>query len=180
MRNLSDADLKKVATFIDWISKSVSYTHLVIIGHSQFEKIPISAERQERQLREQIDEIENALAELKFQRGENFTIKQMEKTRKSLETRLEKLLANDRKDDVVTFEQLGVDRLYVDESLSLIHISSEYWADYKKPILDIVANSFLEEYDEYNIEVAFKTAVANSVSYACLLYTSEIQSGGTS
>jgi len=88
----------------------------VIIGHSQFEKIPISAERQERQLREQIDEIENALAELKFQRGENFTIKQMEKTRKSLETRLEKLLANDRKDDVITFEQLGVDRLYVDES----------------------------------------------------------------
>ena len=88
----------------------------VIIGHSQFEKIPLSPERQERQLREQIDEIENAIAELKYQRGENFTIKQMEKTRKSLETRLEKLLATDRKDDVVTFEQLGVDRLYVDES----------------------------------------------------------------
>ena len=75
----------------------------VIIGHSQFEKIPLSPERQERQLREQIDEIENAIAELKYQRGENFTIKQMEKTRKSLETRLEKLLATDRKDDVVTF-----------------------------------------------------------------------------
>ena len=80
----------------------------VIIGHSQFEKIPLSAERQERQLREQIDEIEGAIAELKWQRGENFTIKQMEKTRKSLEARLDKLLAADKKDDVITFEQLGV------------------------------------------------------------------------
>ena len=88
----------------------------VIIGHSQFEKIPLSAERQERQLREQIDEIESAIAELKQQRGESFSIKQMEKTRKSLQARLDKLLANDRKDDVVTFEQLGVDRLFVDES----------------------------------------------------------------
>lgn len=88
----------------------------VIIGHSQFEKIPLSAERQERQLRDQIDEIEANLAELKYQRGENFTIKQMEKTRKSLEARLDKLLNSDRKDDVVTFEQLGVDRLFVDES----------------------------------------------------------------
>ena len=88
----------------------------VIIGHSQFEKIPLSAERQERQLQEQIDEIEGAIAELKYQRGENFTIKQMEKTRKSLEARLDKLLATDRKDDVITFEQLGVDRLFVDES----------------------------------------------------------------
>lgn len=90
----------------------------VIIGHSQFEKIPISAERQEKLLREQIDEIENALAEMKYQRGENFSIKQMEKTRKSLQTRLDKLLANDKKDDVITFEQLGVDRLFVDESHS--------------------------------------------------------------
>ena len=88
----------------------------VIIGHSQFEKIPLSAERQERQLQEQIDEIEGAIAELKYQRGENFTIKQMEKTRKSLEARLDKLLVADRKDDVITFEQLGVDRLFVDES----------------------------------------------------------------
>ena len=88
----------------------------VIIGHSQFEKIPLSPERQERQLREQIDEIEGAIAELKYQNGENFTIKQMEKTRKSLQTRLDKLLSTDRKDDVVTFEQLGVDRLFVDES----------------------------------------------------------------
>ena len=90
----------------------------VIIGHSQFEKIPISAERQEKLLREQIEEIENALAEMKYQRGENFSIKQMEKTRKSLQTRLDKLLANDKKDDVITFEQLGVDRLFVDESHS--------------------------------------------------------------
>ena len=90
----------------------------VIIGHSQFEKIPVSAERQEKLLREQIEEIENALAEMKYQRGENFSIKQMEKTRKSLQTRLDKLLANDKKDDVITFEQLGVDRLFVDESHS--------------------------------------------------------------
>ncbi len=88
----------------------------VIIGHSQFERIPISAERQEKLLREQIDDIENALNEMKYQRGENFSIKQMEKTRKSLQTRLDKLLASDRKDDVITFEQLGVDRLFVDES----------------------------------------------------------------
>lgn len=88
----------------------------VIIGHSQFERIPISAQRQEKLLREQIQDIENALEELKYSRGENFTIKQMEKTRKSLEARLDKLLANDKKDDVITFEQLGVDRLFVDES----------------------------------------------------------------
>lgn len=88
----------------------------VIIGHSQFEKIPISAERQERLLREQIDEITNALSEIKFQRSDSFTIKQIEKTRKSLQTRLDKLLGADRKDDVITFEQLGVDRLFVDES----------------------------------------------------------------
>ena len=88
----------------------------VIIGHSQFEKIPISAERQERLLQEQIDDVTEALDELKRSRGENFTIKQMEKTRKSLQARLDKLLATDRKDDVITFEQLGVDRLFVDES----------------------------------------------------------------
>lgn len=88
----------------------------VIIGHSQFERIPISAERQEKLLREQIDDIENALNEMKYQRGENFSIKQMEKTRKSLQARLDKLLATDKKDGVITFEQLGVDRLFVDES----------------------------------------------------------------
>ncbi|MCD8013472.1 MAG: SNF2-related protein [Lachnospiraceae bacterium] len=88
----------------------------VIIGHSQFEKIPISAERQERQLREQIEDIEDAIAELKYSRGENFTIKQMEKSRKSLQARLNKLTSTERKDDVITFEQLGVDRLFVDES----------------------------------------------------------------
>ena len=88
----------------------------VIIGHSQFEKIPLSPERQERQLREQINEIEDAIADLKYQRGENFTIKQMEKTRKSLQARLDKLTSTERKDDVITFEQLGVDRLFVDES----------------------------------------------------------------
>ncbi len=90
----------------------------VIIGHSQFERIPVSAERQERILNAQIEEIENAIAEMKYQRGENFSIKQMEKTRKSLQSRLEKLKATERKDDVITFEQLGVDRLFVDEAHS--------------------------------------------------------------
>ena len=88
----------------------------VIIGHSQFEKIPISAERQERLLQEQIDEVTDALEELKYSRGENFTVKQMEKTRKSLQARLDKLAASEKKDDVITFEQLGIDRLFVDES----------------------------------------------------------------
>ena len=90
----------------------------VIIGHSQFEKIPISPERQERMLQAQIDDIEEAISEMKYQRGENFTIKQMEKTRKTLQARLDKLQGNDRKDDVVTFEQLGIDRLFVDEAHS--------------------------------------------------------------
>ena len=88
----------------------------VIMGHSQFEKIPISRERQERLLQRQIDEIEDALAAMKTSQGETFSIKQMEKTRKSLQARLEKLTDTARKDDVVTFEQLGVDRLFVDES----------------------------------------------------------------
>ena len=90
----------------------------VIIGHSQFEKIPLSFERQERIIQEQIDEIQAAITEMKYRVGERFTIKQMEKTRKNLEQKLEKLKATERKDDVVTFEQLGVDRLFVDESHS--------------------------------------------------------------
>ena len=88
----------------------------IIIGHSQFERIPISKERQARILEEQIDEIEAGLSELQHSRGESFTIKQMEKTRKSLQAKLEKLMAEERKDDVIDFEQLGVDRLFVDES----------------------------------------------------------------
>ena len=88
----------------------------VIIGHSQFEKIPLSAERQARIIEDQIEEIEKAIAEAKEQSGEHFTVKQMEKTRKTLEVKLKKLQSTDRKDDVVTFEQLGVDRLFVDES----------------------------------------------------------------
>ena len=88
----------------------------VIIGHSQFEKIPLSAERQERLIQEQMDEIEEAIEEAKAQVGEHFTVKQLEKLRKSLKQKLEKLQGVDRKDDVVTFEQLGVDRLFVDES----------------------------------------------------------------
>ena len=88
----------------------------VIIGHSQFERIPLSFERQERIIQEQIDETLAAINELKAHAGENFSIKQMEKTRKTLETKLEKLRSDERKDDVITFEQLGVDMLFVDES----------------------------------------------------------------
>lgn len=88
----------------------------VIIGHSQFERIPLSLERQERLLREQIGDIEEAIAELKRKSGDSFSIKQMEKTRKTLQAKLEKLLSVEGKDDVITFEQLGVDRLFVDES----------------------------------------------------------------
>ena len=90
----------------------------VIIGHSQFEKIPLSFERQERIIQEQIDEIQGGIAELKHSSGEKFTVKQMEKSRKQLEMKLEKLRAAERKDDVITFEELGVDRLFVDESHS--------------------------------------------------------------
>lgn len=90
----------------------------VIIGHSQFERIPVSKERQERLLQEQIWEIEDGIAELKASRAERFTIKELERTKKNLEAKLQKLHDAARKDDVVTFEQLGVDRLYVDEAHS--------------------------------------------------------------
>lgn len=88
----------------------------VIIGHSQFEKIPLSRERQENLIERQIDEIEMAIEQAKAENGERYTIKQMEKTKKSLTARMERLHDSSRKDDVVTFEQLGVDRLFVDES----------------------------------------------------------------
>ena len=88
----------------------------IIMGHSQFEKIPVSLERQKRLIQEQIWEIENGLEELKDSGAEQFTIKQLERTKKGLEARLKRLNDNSRKDDVVTFEQLGVDRLFVDEA----------------------------------------------------------------
>ena len=88
----------------------------IIIGHSQFERIPVSMERQERLLREQIEEVTEGIEELKSSRVERFTIKSMERTKKGLETKLKKLLESGRKDDVVTFEELGVDRLFVDEA----------------------------------------------------------------
>ncbi len=88
----------------------------IIMGHSQFEKIPISYERQERLLQEQLDEIEMGLEELKRAKAERFTVKSMERTKKSLEAKLEKLQDTGRKDDVITFEELGIDRLFVDES----------------------------------------------------------------
>ena len=88
----------------------------VIIGHSQFEKIPISRERQERLLQDQIAEITEGIEEVKSSGGEQFTVKQLERTKKGLQARLSKLQAEERKDDVVTFEQLGVDRMFVDEA----------------------------------------------------------------
>lgn len=88
----------------------------IIIGHSQFEKIPMSIERQRALLEQQIDEITDGIAELKENRGDNFSIKQLEKTRKSIKVKLQKLNDQTRKDDVVTFEELGVDRLFIDES----------------------------------------------------------------
>ena len=88
----------------------------IIIGHSQFEKIPMSVERQRIILEQQIDEITDGIRELKENRGENFSIKQLEKSRKSLKVKLQKLNDQSRKDDVVTFEELGVDRLFIDES----------------------------------------------------------------
>lgn len=88
----------------------------IIIGHSQFEKIPMSIERQRALLEQQIDEITDGIAEMKENRGDNFSIKQLEKTRKSIKVKLQKLNDQTRKDDVVTFEELGVDRLFIDES----------------------------------------------------------------
>ena len=88
----------------------------VIIGHSQFEKIPLSVERQERMLKMEIDEIIEGIAEAKKIQGSRFTVKQMERAKKSLETRLKRLHDQSRKDDMITFEELGVDRLFVDEA----------------------------------------------------------------
>ena len=88
----------------------------MIIGHSQFEKVPLSRERQIAIIERQMDEITLAIEQAKADNGERYTIKQMEKTRKTLQTRLDKLNDSSRKDNVVTFEQLGVDRLFVDES----------------------------------------------------------------
>ena len=88
----------------------------VIIGHSQFEKIPVSMERQQRLLAEQIFEVEEGLRELKSQRAERFTIKSLERTKRGLEAKLKKLQDSSRKDDVVTFEELGVDRIFIDEA----------------------------------------------------------------
>lgn len=88
----------------------------VIIGHSQFEKIPLSVDRQRLMLQQQIDEITDGIAQMKYNRGERFTVKQLEKTKKSLQTKLDKLNDQSRKDDVITFEELGVDRLFVDEA----------------------------------------------------------------
>ncbi len=87
----------------------------IIIGHSQFEKISISRERQERLLQEQLDEIMEGIEELKYRHGERFSVKALERSRKQLEIKLQKLQAEEKKDDVITFEQLGVDRLFVDE-----------------------------------------------------------------
>ena len=88
----------------------------IIIGHSQFEKIPMSVERQQAILNQQLEEIMNGISELKRNRGENFSIKQLGKAKKTVKQKLEKLNDQTRKDDIVTFEELGVDRLFVDEA----------------------------------------------------------------
>ena len=88
----------------------------IIIGHSQFEKIPMSVERQKTLLMQQLRDTVNGIAEAKAKDAERFTVKQMERTRKSIQVKLDKLNKQDRKDDVVTFEELGVDRMFVDEA----------------------------------------------------------------
>ena len=88
----------------------------VIIGHSQFERIPMSVERQKQLIDQQIDQILKSIEDAKRDKAENFTIKQMEKAKKQLEVKLEKLNNTSRKDDVITFEQLGIDKLFVDEA----------------------------------------------------------------
>ena len=89
---------------------------LIVIGHSQFEKVPMSIERQQTILQSQLDEIIEGISELKYQRGQNFTVKQLEKAKKSIQAKLDKLNDQSRKDDIVTFEELGVDRLFIDEA----------------------------------------------------------------
>ena len=89
---------------------------LIVIGHSQFEKVPMSIERQQTILQRQLDEIMEGISELKYQRGQNFTVKQLEKAKKSIQAKLDKLNDQSRKDDIVTFEELGVDRLFIDEA----------------------------------------------------------------
>lgn len=96
----------------------------VIIGHSQLEKIPMSAERQKRILEEQLEEVLNGIADLKANDGERFSIKQMERTKKGLEVKLKQLNDQSRKDDVITFEELGVDRLFVDEAHSFKNLAA--------------------------------------------------------
>ena len=88
----------------------------VIIGHSQFEKIPMSLERQRAILQQQLDEVLDGISELKKNRGDNFSIKQLERTKKTVKQKLDKLNDQSRKDDVVTFEELGVDRIFIDEA----------------------------------------------------------------
>ena len=88
----------------------------IIIGHSQFEKIPMSIERQQMILMQQMDEITEGIADLKRNRGDRFSVKQLEKTKRSLKLKLDKLNDQSRKDDTVTFEELGIDRLFIDES----------------------------------------------------------------
>ena len=88
----------------------------VIIGHSQFEKIPMSIGRQREQLEKQLDDIEHGIDDVQASKGEQFTVKQLMKTRKAIKTKLEKLNDTKRKDTVIDFEQLGVDRLFIDES----------------------------------------------------------------
>ena len=109
-----DFEMKNRKKFCGRIA--TGYYDAVIIGHSQFEKIPMSAERQKAILQKQLDEILDGIAAAKAENAERYTVKQMEKTKRGLEAKLKKLNDQDRKDDVVTFEEIGVDRVFVDEA----------------------------------------------------------------
>ena len=163
----------------------------IIIGHSQFEKIPISRERQLEMLKNQIDDITEAIEEAKRQRGERFTIKQMERTRKGLEARLKKLNDQSRKDDVVTFEQLGVDRLFVDEShafknlflyTKMVNVAGIQQTDAQKSSDMFLKCRYMDEITGgRGIVFATGTPVSNSMVELytiCLLYTSCWRSTG--
>lgn len=146
----------------------------VIIGHSQFEKIPVSMDRQERLLEEQIREVEEGLRELKEQRAERFTIKSLERTKRGLETKLKKLQDSSRKDDVVTFEQLGVDRLYVDEAhnyknlflyTKMRNVAGLSTADAQKSSDMLLKCRYIDEItDSKGIVFATGTPVSNSMT----------------
>ena len=157
----------------------------VIIGHSQFEKIPMSAERQVAILQQQIDEIMFGIEEAKSAKAERYTVKQLERTRKSLEAKLERLNDQSRKDDLVTFEELGVDRVFVDEShyfknlflaTKMRNVGGIAQTEAQKSSDLFMKCRYLDEITG-NRGVIFATGTPVSNSMTCLLYTSYIVDG---